>query len=172
MYILLKVIRKLLFSSLNLIAHSFVSYKKFLFTSLTLIVYFFEGYEKKVLDNPHCVHAYGQCIYHTKILRLYYVNVVTVSGSSDLDTTPPSPSSNPSTTSSSTRGPHLLHKTFHLAQPMAPSSVKINGDQGALYPNLYMDEIMSRVRRWIVLKGNLLGLNHFLLYFFSKFFIC
>ena len=119
-----------------------------------------------MLDNPHCVHVFGQSIYHTKILRLYYTRSPpggatsrsTDGGStgSDLDMTPPSPCSSPSTTSSSvTSHTHILHKTFHISHPVAPSDVRINGDQAALFPNLYMDEVMSRVRRWIVMKGEL-----------------
>ena len=112
------------------------------------------GHEKKVLENPHCVHNHGNCIYHTKVLRLYYVKqpVSSVRGS---------PLNNKD---SSDNGPHVLHKTFHIPAVMVPSTVKLNGDQRALLPLHHMEDTMAKVRRWISMTGkhmNEQNQNHF-----------
>ena len=119
---------------------------KILLTTLSLwseIDESISGHEKKVLENPHCVHNHGNCIYHTKVLRLYYVKqpIASVRGS---------PLNNKD---SSDNGPHVLHKTFHIPAVMVPSTVKLNGDQRALLPLHHMEDTMAKVRRWISMTG-------------------
>ena len=110
---------------------------------ISIIDELLSGHEKKVLENPHCVHNHGNCIYHTKVLRLYYVKqpVASVRGS---------PLNN---RDSSDSGPHVLHKTFHIPAVMVPSTVKLNGDQRALLPLHHMEDTMAKVRRWISMTG-------------------
>ena len=92
------------------------------------------GHERKVLDNPHCVHTHGHSVYHTMLLRLYYV--VRATGSA----APPS-------------RPHLLHKTFHLPSAVCPAFIAIGGATDNLLPHNHMQETMCKIRRWIALKG-------------------
>ena len=103
------------------------------------------GHEKKVLENPHCVHNHGNCIYHTKVLRLYFTKqpVASVRGS---------PLNNKD--SSTDSGQRVLHKTFHIPAVVMPSTVKLNGDQRALLPLHHMEDTMAKVRRWISMTGN------------------
>jgi hypothetical protein len=96
------------------------------------------GNEKRVLDNPHSMHSPKHPLFHTKVLRLYYVQ---------------SNSQSDGSCNSSAKTPHILHKTFHVAIPQVLNNLQLNdGDNGLLLPP-DMEEVLVKARRWVAMTG-------------------
>ncbi len=108
------------------------------------------GYEKKILENPHSVHNYSSCVYHTKVLRLFYAKTPGP-GTTPWGTPVKAPDSD---TGDAPADIHILYKTFHIPLVMLPSSVKFSSRQGTILPQQHMEDTMAKLRRWIALTGN------------------
>ena len=99
------------------------------------VITHFSGHPRRALDSPHCVHSHCNILYHTKVLRLYYLRQFGTDGNNN---------------------PHLLHKTFHIPLLISTSTVSMNqGRERSLYPCLDMDDVMAKIRRWISFTGKL-----------------
>ena len=111
----------------------------FIFHYFTIFTPLCVGHPRRALDSPHCVHSHCNILYHTKVLRLYYLRQFGTDGNNN---------------------PHLLHKTFHVPLPVTTSAVSMNqGRERSLFPGLYMEEVMSKIRRWISLTGSYCGVH-------------
>ncbi len=110
-----------------------------------------------MLENPHCVHNHGHCIYHTKVLRLFHAKQPPHSSSSCSSPVKSSPALHNNNKCAAGGGgehaQHVMHKTFHIPAVVLPSAVRLNGDQRALLPLYDIEETMAKVRRWISMTG-------------------
>lgn len=98
------------------------------------------GSDQNVLDLPHCLLNAGQKVFHTKILRLYY-----------LKSTKLKPEQK------STESTHILHKTFHVSSISFPPFLnKSLLDTNSILPHDAMLETVRKIAQWTVLKGVLI----------------